>query len=509
MDEHTTLYARFAAVVRRHPDETALEVDGQSYSYRRLDALAGAVADELVRTVGRVPGAVGLLAARHVSAYVGYLAAQRLGAVTVPLNPGFPAERTTWTVAAAGAEAVLAQSPGAPVGVPVLELDDAALDRLERSGREPRAGAPGACASTAYLLFTSGSTGTPKGVPIAHRNVLAYLDHVIARYGLGPGCRLSQTFDLTFDLSVFDLFASWCSGATVVVPSRAELLAPVRFVAGRRITHWFSVPAVVSVAARLGRLPAGSMPELRWSLFCGEQLTLDQARGWQEAAPNSVVENLYGPTELTLSCAQYRLGPEPRDWPAPANGTVPIGELYPGHEALVVDESGRPADEGELCVRGPQRFDGYLAAEDNVGRFVAFDGSRAAVREDADPPPADLWYRTGDLVRRTRWGLLHLGRLDHQVKVQGYRVELGEIECAIRAWPGVRDAVVVPAHREDGATTLHAVFTGERTDGDLILKGLRERLPPHMLPRSVTHRSELPLNANGKVDRRALAESVS
>ncbi|MGN5376909.1 AMP-binding protein [Streptomyces lasalocidi] len=508
MDENTTLHARFAAAARRHPDEIALEADGESWTYGRLARLADAIAAELVRVLGRVPKAVGLLAARHVSAYAGYLAIQRLGAAAVPLNPAFPAERNARMVAASKVEAVLGRESGAVSAVPAVTLDQTALERLDRARRDLPGVAPARPDDVAYLLFTSGSTGTPKGVPIVHRNVSAYLDHIVARYGLGPGCRLSQTFDLTFDLSVFDLFAAWSSGATVVVPSRGDLMAPARFVARQRITHWFSVPSVVSVARRLGRLPAGSMPQLRWSLFCGEQLTVDQARSWQEAAPNSVVENLYGPTELTISCAQFRLGSDPGDWPDPPNGTVPIGELHPGHESLVLDHSGRPAREGELCVRGPQRFGGYLVAEDNIGRFVSFDGLRAVVHKEAGPLDADLWYRTGDLVRSTRWGLLHLGRIDHQVKVQGYRVELGEIESAIRARPGVQDAVVVAVVREDGATILHGVFTGEPTDGNVILKALREKLPPHMLPRSVRHWPDLPLNTNGKVDRRALAESI-
>src|SRR5439155_26175421 len=116
----------------------------------------------------------------------------------------------------------------------------------------------------AYLLFTSGSTGTPKGVPIRHRNVAGYVAHGVERYAVGPGCRLSQTFDLTFDPSVFDLFVSWGSGATLVVPAEAEVLTPARFVTGRRITHWYSVPSVVSLARRLRGLRPGAMPDLRW-----------------------------------------------------------------------------------------------------------------------------------------------------------------------------------------------------------------------------------------------------
>ncbi|WP_342787010.1 AMP-binding protein [Streptomyces tailanensis] len=280
-------------------------------------------------TGGRHPRRVGLLALRTLTAYAGYLAVQRLGATVVPLHPGFPPPRTAATAKAAALDCVLADPghAGVELPVPVLAADvtapghdpedapdpDGARDREDARGH---AGPDDIC----YILFTSGSTGTPKGVPIRHRNVSAYLDHVTARYGIGVGDRLSQTFDLTFDLSVFDLFAAWSSGATVVVPDRADLLAP-RFVARERITHWFSVPSVISLARRLRGLAPGSMPTLRWSLFCGEPLTTDQAATWQAAAPDSVLENLYGPTELTLSCTQYRLPATPAD-PLPANGTV-------------------------------------------------------------------------------------------------------------------------------------------------------------------------------------------
>ncbi|WP_327581128.1 AMP-binding protein [Nonomuraea sp. NBC_00507] len=475
-----TLYDWFAAAAAAHPQEIALQTGGDTLTYAELEARAAGLAERIVEVNGGAPATVALHATRAAGTYAGYLAAQRLGAVVVPLNPAWPAARNEEIVTAAGADIVLTDGS----------------DVLRRPGTaELRDG-------VAYILFTSGSTGTPKGVPISHANVSAYLSYVIPRYELGPGCRVTQTFDLTFDLSVFDLFATWGSGATLVVPTRGDLLAPARFAAREDITHWFSVPSLVSVAIQLGRLPEGAMPALRWSLFCGERLTLDQARAWGAAAPNSVIENLYGPTELTLSCTQFRLPGKVELWPRPANGTVPIGTLYPGHEELIVDDDGLPSDLGELCVRGPQRFAGYLDPASNKGRFVRFDGTRAIVCGDLPAAGPDLWYRTGDLVRRQDGGLLHLGRLDHQVKIQGYRVELGEIETILRAQPGVVEAVVVPMSGGDGRTWLAAVHTGADADGEAgLLAALRSRLPNHMVPRSISRLDRMPLNTNGKIDR--------
>ncbi|MEU6556319.1 amino acid adenylation domain-containing protein [Streptomyces sp. NPDC046915] len=502
-----TLYEWFAASVARHGGEPALEVGAERLTYRQLSDLADRVAGELLAAHGTVPRRVGLLAERSVLAYAGYLAVQRLGSTVVPLNPSFPAARTAAVVTAGELDVVLAEEEhlgAAELPVPVLPLT--------REATGPVAELPayaGDVDSVAYILFTSGSTGVPKGVPILHRNVSAYLGHVVSRYGMGPGSRVSQTFDLTFDLSVFDMFASWGGGAALVVPGRKDLMAPARFVAARELTHWFSVPSVVSLARRLRSLPPGSMPTLRWSLFCGEPLTLQQAEAWRTAAAGSRVENLYGPTELTISCAEYRLPDDPADWPRPANGTVPIGALYPGLEQVVLDAEGLPCEDGELCVRGAQRFPGYLDPADDAGRFVAYDGVRARVFDGGGPVPEDLWYRTGDRVARQHGQLVHLGRLDQQVKVRGYRVELGEIEAALRAQPGVRDALVVAVPVAHGESGLEAVCTGSDLAPEALLAALRLRLPAYMVPGGLTVYDELPLNANGKVDRRTVTARIT
>ncbi|MGW1818782.1 amino acid adenylation domain-containing protein [Streptomyces sp. NPDC002125] len=502
------LYGRFAASVRQHPDAVALELDGARLTYTELDALAARLATALVTAAdGRTPRRVGLLALRTLTAYAGYLAVQRLGATVVPLHPDFPLSRTAAVASAAALDCVLTEPRYADADLPVPVL---APDLTAPPAGPPAADAPVAATGPediCYILFTSGSTGTPKGVPIQQRSIAAYLDHVISRYGVGVGDRLSQTFDLTFDLSVFDLFAAWGAGATLVVPGGGDLSAPTRFVSRERITHWFSVPSVISLAQRLRGLGPGSMPTLRWSLFCGEPLTTAQATAWRAAAPGSVVENLYGPTELTLSCTQYRLPDDPDRQP-PAGGTVPIGELCPGLEQLVVDDEGRPADEGELCVRGVQRFPGYLDPADNRARFLRYaTGDARAVPVDAPgQPDAALWYRTGDRVRHSEDGLVHLGRLDHQVKVRGYRLELGEVESELRAHPLVGDAIALTLSGPRGDTRLAAACTGEGVDPADVLAVLRARLPEYMVPSTLTVLTDLPLNTNGKVDRRALRD---
>lgn len=504
-----TLYQWFADSAARHGERVALEVGGGRHTYAELDALSRRLAAEIAAACGEPPARVGLYAARSVFAYAGYLAVQRLGATVVPLNPAAPDVRNQAVAAAAGLDLVLADAALRPVVLPAATLSL----RLERLSPSPR-GVPDTVAAgvddLAYVLFTSGSTGSPKGVPLRHRSVDAYLTHVIPRYELGPGCRVSQTSDLTFDLSVLPMFAAWGSGATLVVLGAYDLLKPVAFVVRERLTHWVSVPSVVSVAMRLRRLTPGAMPSLHWSLFCGEPLTLRQADAWRTAAPGSVLENLYGPTELTVSCTEYRLPADQAHWPETADGTVPIGLPYSQVEHLVLDEDGRPAAEGELCLRGVQRFPGYADPAVNAGRFVCFDGVAATPAETSAGAAVapELWYRTGDRVAWRDGLLVHLGRLDQQVKISGHRVELGEVETALRNQPGVHEAVVLAVPGEDGEPALEAACTGAGLDPVTLLKGVAGLLPGYMVPRSVTLLDELPLNANGKVDRRATAAAL-
>lgn len=511
-----TLYTWVRAGAGAHPLEPAIEVAGRWLSYEELLDVADRLATRLVEAGRRPPRAVGLLAARSLAAYAGYLAALRCGATVVPLNPKFPAARNREMCRLAGVAVVVVDDDGVGQAAEVTGaggLGDLAAvpllgagwpDRLaDRPWDGPASLDPDA---VAYTLFTSGSTGAPKGVPIRHRNVGPYLRHCVERYGVGPGSRLSQAFELTFDPSVFDMFVAWCAGATLVVPQADELLTPARFVAREAISHWFSVPSVVSIARRLRTLPPGCMPDLRWSLFAGEQLSLDQARTWAAAAPGSVIENIYGPTELTITCVGHRLPAAVADWPDTANATVPIGAVYPHLDAVLLDEHGAAGDEGELCVRGPQRFDGYLDPADNADRFVDHDGR--LTRPHDGPPGPESWYRTGDRVRREDGAFVHLGRLDDQIKISGYRVELGEIESALRRHPDIADVVVVACAGRDGTVELRAVHTGGPVP-PAELTALVADLPEYMRPREFHHRDHLPTNLNGKIDRRRLADELT
>jgi acyl-CoA synthetase (AMP-forming)/AMP-acid ligase II len=243
------------------------------------------------------------------------------------------------------------------------------------------------------------------------------------------------------------------------------------------------------------------MPSLKWSLFCGEALPRQVADSWQAAAPHSILENLYGPTELTIACATYRWNPalSPSEC---MRDTVPLGLVYPGLSAIVVDDCLNdvpPGEPGELCVSGDQTFQGYWRAPDlNAQSFIYRTSPGVAARR---------FYRTGDRVIFRQSHYVFLGRKDQQIKILGNRVELGDIEEALRRC-GCAQAVAIAQPDMQSSVSLAAMVTGVNDIKELIANA-RRLLPEYMVPREIRVIDEMPLNANGKVDRIAVLNLIA
>jgi amino acid adenylation domain-containing protein len=508
--EELDLASWFGHGLQAAPDGIALVIGHTEWTYVQLHELALKIAGAVAACAAAgQPKAVGVLASRSIECYAGILGASYAGAAVVPLSPIFPAQRTATMLKAAGVRVIVVDQQALPVLPALVSARPDLLVIRSDSSLHTGVGVPGPVIGDtrplvcplavrpddlAYILFTSGSTGRPKGVRITHRNIASFLAVNRMRYPLGPGRACSQTFDCTFDLAMFDLFMTWSAGATLVSTPPQAFLALPEFVRRHAISFWFSVPSAISVARRRSALRPGALDGLRWSLFCGEPLALADAQQWQEAAPNSVVHNLYGPTELTIACSSFELRPGFTDQQS-VNGFVPIGSLYSGLSGILLDNDGQPSErEGELCVTGPQMSPGYLDPMDDLDRYVTCDGKR--------------WYRTGDLVRVLPGGsLTYLRRVDHQVKIRGYRVELAEIEARIRTVPGVEAAMTVPVEGTSGVQLL-AWYTGDPAVAGEISVRLRAELPEFMIPHWVCHTEEFPLNANRKVDRAEMAATA-
>ena len=510
-----SLFDWFRASAQTYPENVALELGADTFTYAELMGAVERVSAAMYEAHGGAPKRVGLMTTRHLPGYIAYLAILRLGATVVPLNPANPVARNLAITAEAHLD--------------LTELDDSsgdgAAEYRERAGvgifdltgeqwrdflrPDPSVQVPEVVEpdpdEPSYIIFTSGTTGRPKGVPITHRNVSSFLSEVMKRYRFTPDSRAAQTFEMCFDGSILAMFGAWGAGSALCVAQRGDVLAPVKFIKNRRITHWLSVPSLIWFAKRLRALGPGGMPSLRLSSFGGEPLTVEHVEAWTTAAPNTAVINCYGPSECACIVTAYEVPSDPEAWVETSNRSAPIGDVFSHLEYLLLDADLRPTDDGELCVRGDQRFPGYLDPADNIGRFVSFDGQQAVLYDGSEPLTTEHWYRTGDRVRRESGELVHQGRVDHQVKVLGNRVELGEIESALRQHPSITEAVVVTVPSDDGEVDLHAFYAGE-TLTEETLNRLVADLPRYMHPRGFHHRAEIPLTELDKVDRKRLIE---
>ena len=503
---------RILDVARAHPDRTALIIDGESWSYAELVAAAHLIASRFP-AVGHDEHqpVTAVMAQRHISSYAGILAARLSGHAYVPLNVNHPARRNATILRNSGAERIVC---GELAAASLQEILDAAslpadsgaiIDCGDRKADYSAAvrGDAGICGGTreqsiwdlAYVLFTSGSTGDPKGVPIRNNELESYLCAVGPIVDVQPDDRFSQTFDLTFDLSVHDLFVCWENGATLIVPSEKELRMPSGYIREHAITCWFSVPSLAYQVRLQEDLVRDAFPSLRLSLFCGEALPTLVATEWAAAAPNSRVENWYGPTEATIACSRYVLSDE-----AIGYDTVPIGKAFPYMELLVLDGQLAPCPQGtpgELFLSGAQVASGYLN-----------DDQKTAASFLTLPAGDKLAYRTGDrAVLGDDGNVRFLGRVDNQVKVRGYRIELGEIEAALRSASGGMNSVALawPGDAEI-ATSIVAALETDTADISAIQQQLGAALPDYMAPSMIFCVAEFPKNASGKVDRRGLSE---
>lgn len=491
-----TLTDHFEAGRALASDSAALRIGGREWTYDEIHARGLEWAGPLRVLAGRLGASrIGLLANRSDVSYIGMLAVLYSGCTPVPLNPSYPVERNSAILKQAGTVAVLADTAALTRAdeYRALGVELFGIESLTVGAAKSRPLAyPMPAAEEAYVLFTSGSTGAPKGVPVTQGNIDHFIGTVQDRFDFDMSDTFSQTADPTFDIAIFDMFVTWSVGATAVMtPTMAYARFP-QFIARNGISVWFSVPSSIGVAHRLGGLDIDALPSLRWSLFCGEALPIRDAHRWAAAASNSKVINLYGPTELAIACSSYVVD-ESLQEDEVNNGVVPIGTLFKGLHGVLIDETGAPdSTQGELCVRGPQMFPGYVDANDNEGRFLHHQGER--------------WYRTGDRVRVDGEHMLFVGRMDQQVKVRGYRIELGEIDYHARGVDGVHEVATVAVGAGDHRM-LVTCFTGSADSQD-VLGRLRGQLPGYMMPARVQQMESLPVNQNRKTDREALRRLI-
>lgn len=416
---------------------------------------------------------------------VGFFAALESGRPYIPLDDSLPAHRVETITRVAGARWVLT-----PAQIAELTLPGDGL-RLSREIREE---------DPFYVIFTSGSSGEPKGVIITAGCLDAFLSWMLDEQRLRSGAEtfLNQA-PFSFDLSVMDLYLSLVTGGTLFSVTRREVAdfrALYRTFAECGVSVWVSTPSFVQMCLAEKTFAAARLPAVRRFLFCGETLPAETAAQLLDRFPDAQVWNTYGPTEATVATTSIRVT---RDLLA-VGGPLPIGHARPGTDILLLDDDGFPApdgERGEIVVAGPNVSPGYLGQPDLTARSFSVRGGQ---RE----------YRTGDWGR-LRDGLLYCeGRKDLQLKLNGHRVELADIEANFCALPHVRDCAVAPVLKGGAVTSLTAFVVLDGDSGDAGLRTeLAKRVPAYMLPRKIVVLPFLPLTANGKADRRALGEMAN
>jgi len=506
---------------QKSAQEPALEVDGRVISYGELLEKALLVAAGLIES-GADKETIGLVGQRKASSYIGLLGIIFAGCSFTPINPKYNDSRIKSMLGGSKIrylvgdptdlsqldplllESIKAQiiPEGRGQGSSSFNLIDEQILASYKTLPSPISVSDG---DLAYVNYTSGSTGLPKGVMISHNNLQAFLRNMLTIYELNPGFRASQTFDLSFDPSVSDIFFTWIAGGTLCVVPEKEMLIPTDFIIREKITFWNSVPSIANFMLKTGNLKPGSFPALTHSMFCGEQFPVDIAKAWRLAAPNSSIENLYGPTEATIYISRYSYSKNDENQSF-KNNIVPIGRPFDGHEVALIDDKAERisgVDKGEIVFSGPQLANGYLNdADKTADSFVSFDWDTQG----------RIWYKTGDLgFFNSNNDLECTGRIDNQIKISGRRIEIGEIESALSNFDKTKGAVVVPLRDAAEVVSGCAAFVLvelSREDVSQIRQQSAKFLDSIFFPKKIFFIEDFPRSQSGKIDRKTLEKSA-
>jgi D-alanine--poly(phosphoribitol) ligase subunit 1 len=481
----------------KNPAAVAIVIDDVAYSYAEIieqtRKLAAYLKDNKIQRLG-------IMASRRIESYVGILAAHWVGAAFIPLHPGMPALRLKKMIEKSQLQALISDQ------VSLVESENISCitaDKISSVSSIQTDPVVPALSDLAYIIFTSGSSGVPKGVPISFGNLSSFISVIKKRYSITSDDRVAQFSTLSFDVSLFDMSMAWGNGATLYVVPQSKLLMPADFIRYYELTVWISVPSVIAIMEKLNVLKANHFLSLRYSLFTGEALRFQHAAQWQLAAPNSEIENLYGPTEGTIDCLVQQVTHVTKE--SLHNDSVPIGKAFPGVYAALVDNENNflaPDSKGELVIAGVQVATAYLdEPELTQKKFVTLSHPEWGNK---------IWYYTGDYCYLDAAGNFHyLYRLDNQFKIQGHRIELNEIEYYLHVIaPNCEVAVIIiPCQSYPYAEIIAVINDAERKSRDIKTQ-LKEYLPDYMLPAQVMYMENFIYDQNGKLNRQLMTKQV-
>jgi amino acid adenylation domain-containing protein len=354
-----------------------------------------------------------------------------------------------------------------------------------------------------YILFTSGSTGVPKGVMLSRSNFDNFLENFIGiGYEFSEEDKFLQIYDLSFDASLHCYVLPLCFGACVYTVPQDEVKYTYALKLMRLHDISFAKMPPSTIAYLRPFFKEIKLEMLRYSLFGGEPLHVDIAMEWLQCIPNAKMQNVYGPTEATINCTYYDCGPAKVPIKS-FNGIVSIGKPFGDSRAIIIDEDGElvpDGSRGELCIRGSQVTAGYYKNQEKTNSaFIYFNTAKGSLR----------FYRTGDLVMRDQDGdLLYIGRVDNQVQIQGFRVEMGEIESNARKFPNSGQLAAIAIPNDVGNMQVYIIIENFKRPVEEMREFLKDKLPSYMWPAKIISVAEFPKTVGGKIDRKALSEFI-
>lgn len=473
------------------PEAPALLTSERVISYGELETLCNHIAHGLRRRGVKPNTLVGVLMEKGWEQTAAAMAILKAGAGYLPINADWPAERVDSVIAQGEVEVILSQQRVLDrLGRPGLAVDDPALWADEPNTRPATVNELG---DICYVMFTSGSTGKPKGVTLTHFSVMNTLRNINEEHGVGPGDRSVQMADFGSDISVYNRLGVLTAGAGVVIPDADRILEPghwAELIRRHEATIWFSVPMLAERWVQSGE----ALPSMRLFMLGGDKIPIDLPDRMRSLAPRAEIWSVGGPTETSVVSNWYPIGYVDPIWT-----TIPYGRALPNQKMYVLDQGLNhcpPFMPGRIFMGGVCLARGYWRDQEKTD--AAFINH---------PETGERLYYTGDLGRWLPDGQVEfLGRADFQVKVNGFRVELGEIEGALQELPGVQAAIVDGQHQPDarGTYLVGYVVSEAPIDAAKLRAALEERLPFYMIPRVFVQLDQLPLSPNGKVDRKAL-----
>lgn len=487
------LFFNLAESIKTHEGRNAFYINDVSFTYQDLALTISKIRKSIQSKTTKNEKHIGLIINDDIETYAAIVALWFEGKAYIPINPESPKDRNYKIIHQAALATIIdsSEKPAYPEFnlIESTKLEESGINLIPEivSGNE-----------LAYIFFTSGTTGEPKGVPITRANVSGFIS---AFWKLGfdidENDRVLQMFELTFDLSVMSYLVPLLKGSCVYTIPKGKIKYNYIFelMDEHNLTVALMVPSILHYLRPY--FDEIQSPTMKYSMFCGEALPLDVTEEWSQCLPNAEISNVYGPTENTIFCTSYvyqRSGSNKE-----YNGILCIGKPMEGVDTIIVDDNNHPlpqGEKGELCLAGELLTPGYWKNEEkNKEAFfnIVYKGK------------STRFYRTGDLCVEDQDGdIMYLGRIDFQTKIQGFRVELSEVEFHVKAFLGKINAVAIAIINKIGNTEIGLAIESNEFDTNELVDYLKSKMPVYMIPTQIIFEKTFPLNVNGKTDRKEL-----